>query len=331
MAGIGWSEDQVKATIKAYFALLSNQESGSSVKKSEIYKELAQRFPGRSAKAFALKFQNISAVLYEESLPYCDGLKPRFNYQNLLRLLVLDRLKRSPIPVQEPHTILFRKLSELKSRGYIKVEGKSTGRFGLAIEKWLGIPPNSSKSPDFMGIELKTKFGKTLQTLFSRTPSRYTGVANKTALVGKYGYHDPVKNRQALYTSFSSTPDPLGFQLTVKRDRIVVVHSGVELLEFDAERIEAALLSKHSQTAFVALSKRVRKGKEECRVESATYCKGPSIIRFLRLVESNRVYLDFTISQKGAKVKDHGFLWRIRSDAVSELYLYNEEQSLGEV
>src|SRR5262249_28372430 len=156
--------------VHAYFELLKTDQDGQPINKAAIYRKLSRRFPQRRPKAFELKFQNISAILYEQRLPYCKGLKPRGHYQRLLRLLVLDHLNRSPLPAVEPKEILFAKLRELRALGSIPVTGKGSGRFGLAIERALGISPNSSKTPDFMGIELKTKHDATLQTLFSRTP-----------------------------------------------------------------------------------------------------------------------------------------------------------------
>lgn len=331
MSKSGWSEEQIKDTIIAYFDLLDSQATNDVSNKAAIYRELSAKHPGRSAKAFELKFQNISAVLYEENLPYCDGLKPRFHYQKLLRLLVLDRIKRNPITFQEPHTILMRKLRELKNRGFIPVRGKGTGRFGLAIENSLGIPQNSDKSPDFMGIELKTKQDRSLQTLFSRVPTRYTGCPDKRTLVEIYGYFDNKRNRQALYTSFNNQEDSLGFRLKGQTERVEIFKEGTSLLEYDAEVLEAALLTKHSQTAYITLTSRRKNGVEECCVDSVLYCKWPSIIRFLRLIKSGSVFLDFTLSISGDRVKDHGFLWKIRSSALGDLYLFNEIQELETV
>ena len=153
---IGWSEEEARAAVAAYFNLLQADQDGRAINKRQLYRDLSERFPKRPPKAFELKFQNISAVLYEQRLPYCSGLKPRFNYQRLLKLLVLDHLERSPLPPIEPHEILFRKLQELSDRGSIPVTKTGAGRFGLAIEEALGIPQNSDKAADFMGIELKT-------------------------------------------------------------------------------------------------------------------------------------------------------------------------------
>lgn len=322
---MGWSEDEVAAAVRAYFDLLADEQHRRTVNKAAVYRELASKFP-RSAKSFELKFQNISAVLFEQRLPFCSGLKPRHNYQTLLKLMVLDHLDRTPLPAVEPHEILF---SKLRALGTIKVSGKGSGRFGRALEDALGIDANSSKDADFMGIELKTKQGKSLQTLFSRVPSRYVQHDGRPAFFDAHCSYDEKRNRRALYTSFSSKPDTLGFSLQVNGHCIEAIRRGEVVLEYDAEHIEAALLSKHSQTAYISLRSKPREGGEECSIESVTYCKWPSILRFLVLVSSGEIFLDLTLSESGRRIKDHGFLWRIRPESIAQLYLSTKSVELA--
>ncbi len=330
MANIGWSEEEARAAVFAYFGLLKAEQDGRTVNKAQVYRELSERFTARTVKSFELKLQNISAILYEQRLPYCSGLKPRFNYQNLLKLLVLDHLDRSPLPAIEAHEILFAKLRELSKRGSIPVNKKGAGRFGLAIEEALGISQNSDKAADFMGIELKTKSDGSLQTLFSRTPCRFVEDTDKQTMFKRHCYLDNSRDRRALYTSFSSTPDSLGFYLTVVDQVIQVRRSNAIVLEYDAELIEEALLSKHTQTAFLLLKRGRDKGAEVCTLQGVQFCKWPSIIRFLRLLSAGDVFLDFTMSARvNGTIKDHGFLWRIRSSALDGLYLSNKTLDLA--
>ena len=331
MAQANWSEEQIKVCVSAYFDLLDAQDRGEERNKSELYRRLSAKFPQRRPKAFERKFQNISAILYEEHLPFCDGLKPNTHYQRLLKLMVLDHLDRTHRPVQEPHEILFRKLRGLRKRGDLPIKGAGSGRFGLTLEHHLGIPPNSSKRPDFMGIELKTKHDRSLQTLFSLVPSKYSDCDDKRELLEKHGYHDTNRDRQALYTSFSNSPDSLGFFLEVRSNTIRVMRGDTLVLEYDAEAIEAALQSKHTQTVYIHVSSHDRQGRPMCRLESARYCKWPSIIRFLRLVGSGSVFLDFTLSSSNGRVRDHGFLWRVKSIALDDLYLSTEVLDLDAV
>lgn len=233
----------------------------------------------------------------------------------------MDRSKAKDSAAMEPHEILFKKLRAL---GQIEVSGSGSGRYGLALERALGIDANSSKDADFMGIELKTKHGSTLQTLFSRIPSRYCDSGNKNSFFDSHSTYDAKRDRRSLYTSFCNVPDSFGFSLGVLGHKIIVFCKGVPVMEYDAETIEEALLSKHSQTAFIEVVPSKISGQESITIKAVRYCKWPSILRFLNLVDAGQVFLDFTLSEKGGKVKDHGFLWRIRSESIEQLYLQYE-------
>ena len=316
-----WSDDEIQTAIIAYFELLKAQQKLKPTNKAAIYRELSAIHPARSAKSFEFKFQNISAVLYEEKLSYSDGLRPMGNYQAALKISVLNHLKRIKFKEKSPIDILVEKLRRLRSRDYLPVHGKGSGRYGLSLEHYLSIPQNSSKEADFMGIELKAKHGKSLQTLFSRVPSRYLACKDKNQLVEKFGYFDEKRNRQALYTSFNNAPDSLGFYLAAKKDKIVVKKKKIKILEYDDSVLENALLSKHNETAYVSVSsQRLKNCKKGCRFEQILYCKTPSLFRFMRMANDGNVYLDFTLSEKVGRVKDHGFLWRVPQNAIGCLY-----------
>ena len=316
-----WVEEEIQTAVMAYFKLLDDQQNNKLANKSAIYRELSEIHPARSTKSFEFKFQNISAVLYEEKLPYADGLRPMGNYQAALKPAVLSYLKRIKVQEQPPIDILVEKLRRMRRREYLPVHGKGTGRYGLSLEHYLSIPQNSSKEADFMGIELKTKHGKTLQTLFSRVPTQYIACKDKNQLVKKFGYYDEKRERQALYTSFNNTPDSLGFYLGAKKDRIVVNKKKTEILEYDDSVLEDAVLSKHNESAYISVSTgRLKSGKTGCRFDQLLYCKTPSLLRFMRMADDGNVYLDFTLSEKAGRVRDHGFLWRVPQGAIGDLY-----------
>ena len=170
--------------------------------------------------------------------------------------------------------ILANKLQEISQRGPLQVSHKGSGRFGLTIEEALGIPQNSSKAADFMGIELKTKSDSSLQTLFSRTPTRYVEDANKKEMFARHSYKDEKRDRKALYTSFNTSPDSLGFHLKVSSNQIQTIRNGTVVLEHDAENIEAALLSKHTHTAFLFLSRMKTDKGEACRIDRVRSVSG---------------------------------------------------------
>ncbi|RLA41010.1 MAG: hypothetical protein DRQ64_03350 [Gammaproteobacteria bacterium] len=326
-----WSDREIEAAVSAYFELLSDQVEVRPTNKAAIYRNLSAVHPARTAKAFEFKFQNISAVLYEEKLPFADGLRPKARYQAALKTTVLNYLERKGGEKPAPIDVLVGKLRRLRSRGYLPVHGKGAGRYGLSLEHHLSIPQNSSKEADFMGVELKTKYGKTLHTLFSRVPSRYLACKDKHQLVNEFGYYDEKRERQALYTSFNNAPDSLGFYLSAKQNRIVVNKKKVEILEYDDSVLEDALLSKHNETVFISVSTgHLKSGKAGCRFDQLLYCKTPSLQRFIRMTDDGNVYLDFTLSEKEGRVKDHGFLWRVPQDAIAGLYQKTQLIDLSE-
>jgi len=316
-----WTDKEIQTAITAYFELFDDQKSLRPTNKAAIYRKLSTLHPTRSAKSFEFKFQNISAVLYDEKLPYADGLRPMGNYQAALKISVLNYIKQAKLKEQSPIDILVEKLRRLYTRDYLLVHGKGSGRYGLSLERYLSIPQNSSKEADFMGIELKTKHGKSLQTLFSRVPSRYLACKDKNQLVEKFGYFDDKRKRQALYTSFNNVPDSLGFYLAAKKNKIIVNKKKIKILEYDDGVLEDALLLKHNETAYISVAtQRLKSGATGCRFDQLLYCKTPSLFRFMRMANDGNVYLDFTLSEKDGRVKDHGFLWRVPQDAVGDLY-----------
>jgi len=109
----------------------------------------------------------------------------------------------------------------------------------------------------------------------------------------------------------------------------IILKNGTELLRYDCDLLEEALLSKHTESAYISVS--TRKGpndEQECRFSELVYCKRPSMRRFLKMIDNGDINLDFTLSIKNGRICDHGFLWRVKSEAITNLYLFTENISL---
>ncbi|MBK7831960.1 MAG: DUF3883 domain-containing protein [Gemmatimonadetes bacterium] len=87
-----WSRPEVELIVADYFVMLAEELSGRSFNKAQHNRALQQLLGGRSRGSIEFKHANISAVLIELGYPYVDGYKPRHNYQELLRDVVVDRL-----------------------------------------------------------------------------------------------------------------------------------------------------------------------------------------------------------------------------------------------
>lgn len=94
MPGVAWSEQEVLATIDAYFRLYDAVLRGAPINKAAEYRALNAAFPARTEKAFERKMQNISACLDRLNLPWIEGLLPAGNFQTLLLTMVTERVLR---------------------------------------------------------------------------------------------------------------------------------------------------------------------------------------------------------------------------------------------
>lgn len=106
--GENWSREEVDAVVDDYLAMLSLESAGTPYSKADHNAALRERLTARSKGSVELKHQNISAVLDELGLPFIRGYKPRGNFQELLQLVVLDR-------VQRPNTEVLRVIENLEA------------------------------------------------------------------------------------------------------------------------------------------------------------------------------------------------------------------------
>ena len=87
-----WSRDEVEVTVDDYLAMLLQELHCGPVNKAKHNRFLQQLLPERSRGAIEFKHANISAVLIELGYPYVDGYKPRSNYQEVIREVILQRI-----------------------------------------------------------------------------------------------------------------------------------------------------------------------------------------------------------------------------------------------
>ena len=93
--GTDWSPDEIAVVVAEYFLMLADEHNGRPYRKSEHRRRVAGAI-GRTEKAVEYKFENVSAVLEELSMPWIWGYKPARNYQNALAEAVERHLTRSP-------------------------------------------------------------------------------------------------------------------------------------------------------------------------------------------------------------------------------------------
>ena len=102
---------------------------------------------------------------------------------------------------------LLTKFITLRNQGYIKSTAKGTSGVGITFENYLGKKADSSSTPDYYDIEIKTKraYSKSFITLFGISPhGKTTNEAQR--ILNDYGYHKKNhKYTKCLYSEVTST------------------------------------------------------------------------------------------------------------------------------
>ncbi|MCV2355369.1 DUF3883 domain-containing protein [Paucibacter sp. B2R-40] len=86
--GEDWSQEEVQATVAAYFEMLALDSRQEAYVKAAFNTALRQQLNGRSKASVEFKHQNVSSVLHSMGLPFIPGYKPSSNVQLLLRKAV---------------------------------------------------------------------------------------------------------------------------------------------------------------------------------------------------------------------------------------------------
>ena len=221
---------------------------------------------------------------------------------------------------------LLTKIKEVSKKGWIKTLRKGDTGVGYTLETELGIRANSNQKPDFHGIEIKAfrkrSIGK-LVTLFSQVPNWKKSNTNRSEVLNEYGYLDE-NERFNLYCSvFGHEKNTLNWKLEVDRinKQINILNNDKIVSFWDFEKIKERILKKHDQTFFVYSDTKIENGKEYFLYNKILITQKASLENFLKLVENGKVCMDFVMHRKkNGTTRDHGFLWRIRSNSIPDLF-----------
>jgi hypothetical protein len=227
---------------------------------------------------------------------------------------------------------LLSKLKKISSLGFVdSLRHGSTG-IGMTLETLLGIEANSSRAPDYFGIELKaSRVGASGHkkpsrvNLFSQVPD-WTSSACKSGLeiLNKYGYIHDDTNRRQLYCTLRNIPNPQGLYLQVdetsgildslkKRDQTVE-----QIVQWKIATLQTQLEKKHKHTFWVKAKNKINaSGVEQFHYIEVERTQSPLSGNFGPLVEIGAITFDFTLSLvknksgKGERLRDHGYLFKI--------------------
>lgn len=211
---------------------------------------------------------------------------------------------------------------KMKTSKWIASTKSNDKAVGETLENLLSIKPNSSKRPDYKGIEIKTnrKQSKSKSNLFSKCPcwgmSRCKNGKEIVLLVGKESrFQNTVvgnkfnSNNVTLRVNYKKeTLDEI--QATQKGERVI--------LRWHFEDLLYSLHKKHRETFWVKAETRKKKGIEYFLYYKVIHTKSPLLETFFELIESGGIVLEHTHSKDGTR--DHGYLFKVLNDSFTKLF-----------
>jgi len=197
---------------------------------------------------------------------------------------------------------------------------------GYTLETRLGIPANSSKQPDYFGIELKAGRGvKSRTTLFAQVADWSSSPCKKSAeILNKYGYerNDDFK----LYCTISTqreNPQGLSFIYDQSKDELQEWYNKKDLVAvWPGKLLRSRLKEKHAETFWVEASSEVIDGIEHFQLLSVTHTKSPVLSQLMPLVHSGVITMDHLIKRSGktSRVSEKGPLFKMNKRDLDLLF-----------
>ena len=238
---------------------------------------------------------------------------------------------------------LLNKLVELNSKGPIKIiEKYSAAGIGLAIEESLGIKMNSSKEPDYKGIELKTTQGKifnTNKTLLAMVPDwKASPIHSYADLVTLYGYPTERSPKELNCSVNALSPNRQGLMLEVNEAggyleewHITEDRERTLLLMWSMEKICRRFKEKHPETFWISAKKLNTKEFQITKILHVNEPKMANVDDLPNLFTNGSLFIDHVAHQKpDGKHRDHGMLFRTAKDP-RDLFTVIGEYKLGNV
>ena len=235
---------------------------------------------------------------------------------------------------------LLEKIKIIANNGLLPAIKKGDTAIGHALETALGIAQNSSKSPDYKGIELKSyrqkssKSKESRKNLFAQVPNwKLSKFKSSREILETFGYQR--EDEFKLYcTSSTRVRNSQGLILRLDSDINQLVENShqEEIGDFVVwlmSDLKTRLLEKHNETFWIGADTTILKGIEYFQYEKILHTKKPIPSMFELLVEQGEITLDHLIKRNSkGKVSEKGPLFKISTSALSMLFPEQVEYNL---
>ena len=214
---------------------------------------------------------------------------------------------------------------------------------GRAVEHYLGIEMNSSKEPDYKGIELKSKrqTAKVRNTLFTQTPDwNLSNYKSARQICDKYGYDQHNDGIKRLHVTLSaSRPNAQHLGLYVNQNTSLLEANEYDLNLRNGQypkvsdvvvwrllNLHSRLLTKHHETFWIDVENEIRHGVEYFRVKQIEHTKNPIASQFDILLDQGLITVDFLLCRRSG---GDTYSFKIKNGARPYLFPQSETYTIN--
>ena len=227
-------------------------------------------------------------------------------------------------------------LRKIASAGPIPSMVDADTSVGRTLETALGIDINSSKQPDYKGIELKSfRNSRTnRKNLFAQVPDwKLSKFKSSAEILDNFGYErdDDFK----LYCTVSAiTRNSQGLNLRIDSDIKQLIENSDkpevgDFVVWTLDKLHNRLKSKHKETFWVEAESTRINDREHFQYKLVEHTKKPITSQFDLLIEQGIITLDHLIKRNSkGKVVEKGPLFKIKPKGIELLFPPSERYDL---
>ncbi len=285
------------------------------------------------------KANDILAIIEFEGVLYVVNIT-QINLSILLNSVIINPLKELVDEIKGINNLisdeLLSKLRLIGNQGYVKSLVNSDTGIGRTLEKLLGIEMNSSKSPDYKGIELKSFRDSrgTRKGLFAKTPNwELSKFKSRVEILDSFGYWEAGVFR--LYNTIRATGrNAQGLILKIQNEKNWLVENSDrneigDFLVWELELLKKTLSEKHKETFWISTDSKKADGNEYFLYKSVEHTKNPLVNQFELLIEIGAITIDYNMKRLAdGKVEDKGCNFKLKPSAMSLLFPPSQSYSL---
>lgn len=278
---------------------------------------------------FAKPGDMVSIIVYQDDLYLINLSIVDLNYLNTINTSVLSNFINKY--VAETETVaeeLLKKLKVIAKKGPLKAIKVGSTAIGMTIEHALGIAANSSKEPDYKGIELKAArgFNRTRTNLFAQVADwKISPLKSSREILEQFGYdRDGDFKLYCTVSAIKTNTQGLKFDRRESEELLVETQKDYgDVAVWPDSLLKHRLLEKHAETFWISAESIKIDGIEHFQLKSVTHTKSPLLNQLLPLISSGTITMDHLIKRKSGikpKVSEKGPLFKINKKDLPLLF-----------